>query len=215
MRARDPAVHAGRAVGLRAADGAGQARAQQYRVALSQWRPLLGCVQEGGAQVSGADPVHLVPVRGDGGGDPVPRDVPADHDPGAQGGVPLHRPGRGAPSRHLPDHPAEAHAHARPRGETDDHAPAARGLRVPLGRALRAAAGLLGAAGDVRPGARAARGGGAQCRARRPHARSAARQLAPGGAQDEGLRRALRHRPSRHFPRSGSTARPWPSIRRS
>ena len=70
--------------------------------------------------------------------------------PGAQGGVPLHRPGRGAPSRHLPDDPAEAPADARPRGEKNHHAPAARGLRVPLGRAVRAAAGLLGAAGDLR-----------------------------------------------------------------
>ena len=107
VRPRDPAVHAGRPARLRAADALGQARAQQCRVALSQRRPLLGRVQEGRAQVPGADPVHLVPVRRGRGRDPVPRHVPAHHHPGAEGGVPLRRHGRGAPYRHLPDRAAK------------------------------------------------------------------------------------------------------------
>ena len=115
VRPRDPAVHPGRAARLRAADAAGHARPQQRRVALSQRRPLLGGLQEGRAQAPAAAPVHRFHVRRDRGRDPVPLDAPAHHDPGAKGGVPLHRPGRGAPSRHLPDAAPEGDAGARAR----------------------------------------------------------------------------------------------------
>ena len=112
-----------------------------YHNGARYWEAL----QEGRAQVPGADPLHLVPVRRDGVRHAVPLDAPAHHDPGAQGGVPLHRPGRGAPSRHLPRRSCRRSC----RGSSVEDkqtitAPAARGLRVPLGRALRAAAATSG-----------------------------------------------------------------------
>ena len=131
-----------------------------------------------------AAPVHRLHVRRDRGRDPVPLDAPTHHDPGAQGGVPLHRQGRGAPPRHLPAllqkvMPAlsdedKAHDQAAPRGFV-------------FLSACTSRARTSGSCRDVRAGAPPARGYRARGGARRADPGRAARQLAPGGAQAQGF----------------------------
>ena len=95
------AAHAGRAVRPRAGDRARPARAQQRALVPPQRRAVLGGLQARRSEIPAGDPVHRLPDGRAGGGDAVPRHAPAVDDSGVEGGVPLHRQGRGAPSRRL------------------------------------------------------------------------------------------------------------------